>query len=79
MSENKQNSTFSVQQDLLAKANKALKKAKNIEQGRIKQGWQWVKIGKLTKILVPCDKNGKPTEEAQRRIDRLKGRINIIL
>lgn len=74
-----QNSTFSVQQDLLAKANKALARAKNIEQKKIRQGWRWVRISKLSKILVPCDKNGKPTKEGQKRIDTVKNNINIIL
>lgn len=74
-----QNSTFFVQQDLLAKANKALAKAKNIEQKKIRQGWRWVKISKLSKILVPCDKNGKPTAQGQKRIEAIKNNINIIL
>lgn len=74
-----QNSTFSVQQDLLARANKALAKAKSVEQKKIKQGWRWVKISKLSKILVPCDKNGKPTAQGQKRIEAIKNNINIIL
>ena len=74
-----QNSTFSVQQDLLDKANKALAKAKSVEQKKIKQGWRWVKISKLSKILVPCDKNGKPTAQGQKRIEAIKNNINIIL
>ncbi len=74
-----QNSTFFVQQDLLDKANKALAKAKSIEQKKIRQGWRWVRISKLSKILVPCDKNGKPTKEGQKRIDTVKNNINIIL
>lgn len=74
-----QNSTFSVHQDLLDKANKALARAKNIEQKKIRQGWRWVKISKLSKILVPCDKNGKPTAQGQKRIEAIKNNINIIL
>lgn len=74
-----ENSTFFVQQDLLAKANKALAKAKSVEQKKIRQGWRWVKISKLSKILVPCDKNGKPTAQGQKRIEAMKNNINIIL
>ena len=67
-----ENSTFFVHQDLLAKA-------KSVEQKKIRQGWRWVKISKLSKILVPCDKNGKPTIEGQKKIEAIKNNINIIL
>ena len=79
MGTNTSNATFFVQQDLLDKANKALAKAKSVEQKKIRQGWRWVKISKLSKILVPCDKNGEPTTEGQRRIDELRNKVNIIL
>lgn len=79
MGTNTSNATFFVQQDQLARANKALEKAKDIESKKIEQGWRWIRISYLSKILVPCDKNGKPTKEGQRRIDVLRNKVNIIL
>lgn len=74
-----ENGTFFVHQDLLDKANKALAKAKSVEQKKIEQGWRWVKISRLSKVLVPCDKNGKPTIDGQKKIEAIKNNINIIL
>lgn len=79
MSTNTSNATFFVQQDQLARANKALERAKAQEKKRLKQGWRWIRVSNLSKILVPCDKNGKPTKEGQRRIDVLRNKVNIIL
>lgn len=51
---------------------KALERAKKIEARLEKHGYKWVKINERLKIFVPCDKNGNPTLDGQRRIDILK-------
>lgn len=51
---------------------KALERAKKIEDSLEKHGYKWVKINERLKIFVPCDKNGNPTLEGQRRIAILK-------
>ena len=38
---------------------------------KFQQGWRFVLIAPNLRILVPCDKDGKPTEEGQKRIDKL--------
>lgn len=67
------------QKKQIDEATKALTKAKAQEKKRLKQGWKWIRISNLSKVLVPCDKNGKPTKEGQRRIDVLRNKVNIIL
>lgn len=47
-----------------AKRRKYLKKEKN----KINAGWKYVRISNSTKILVPCDNEGNPTEYGQERI-----------
>ena len=56
---------------------KALERAKRIEARLEKSGYKWVKINERLKIFVPCDKNGKPTLEGQRRIAILKTTMGI--
>ena len=56
------------------KATKALSKARKLEEKRLSQGWRYVFATPNTQILVPCDKNGKPTAEGQRRIDKIVNR-----
>lgn len=73
------NTNFLTQEELRQKAVKVLVKAKEIEKRKLEQGWRWVRIGKLSKILVPCDKNGKPTLDGQKQIDNVRNTINIIL
>ena len=51
---------------------KALERAKKIEARLEKHGYKWVKINERLKIFVPCDKNGNPTLDGQRRIAILK-------
>lgn len=55
----------------------ALKKAKQIEKNNLNKGYRWVKVNERNKIFVPCDKNGAPTEEGQRRIQLFKNAIGI--
>ena len=40
-------------------------------------GFQWVRIDARTKVHVPCDKNGNPTKDGERRIRKLKDYLNI--
>lgn len=55
----------------------AVKKGTKIEQKRIKAGWRYVQVNERTKILVPCDKKGKPTEEGEKKILALKKNLGI--
>lgn len=48
----------------------ALKKACDLEAKRVRKGYRWVKINNKTSILVPCDKDGKPTEEGRMKIKK---------
>lgn len=54
---------------------KALECAKKIEDRLEKHGHKWVKINERLKIFVPCDNNGNPTLEGQRRIALLKANM----
>ena len=58
-------------------AKAAAKKGAKMEKERIKQGWRWVNVGTRSKILVPCDKKGNPTQDGLRRIERLKQNLGI--
>lgn len=54
---------------------KALERAKKIEARLEKHGYKWVKINDRIEIFVPCDNNGNPTLEGQRRIALLKANM----
>ena len=54
---------------------KALERAKKIEARLEKHGYKWVKINERLEIFVPCDNNGNPTLEGQRRIALLKANM----
>ena len=54
---------------------KALERAKKIEARLEKHGYKWVKINERREIFVPCDKNGNPTLDGQRRIALLKANM----
>ena len=56
------------------RATKALSKARKLEEKRLSQGWRYIFANPHIQILVPCDKNGKPTAEGQRRIDGIINR-----
>ena len=56
------------------RATKALSKAKKLEGKRLSQGWRYIFATPNIQVLVPCDKNGKPTAEGQRRIDEIVNR-----
>lgn len=50
----------------------ALERAKKIEHKLKKVGYRWVKVNARLQIFVPCDNDGNPTQEGQRRIALLK-------
>ena len=54
---------------------KALERAKKIEARLEKHGYKWVKINERLEIFVPCDNNGNPTLDGQRRIALLKANM----
>lgn len=47
-------------------------KARDIEKERLNNGWQYIQLTTQIKILVPCDKYGKPTKEGLERIEERK-------
>lgn len=59
------------------KDKKALDKAKQYESIQLNNGFQWVKIDQRIKILVPCDKNWKPTTEGKKKIELFKSHLGI--
>jgi len=50
----------------------ALERAKKIEQKLKKKGYRWIKINERLQTFVPCDEDGNPTLEGQRKIALLK-------
>jgi hypothetical protein len=50
----------------------ALERAKKIEKNLKKNGYRWIKINERLQTFVPCDKDGNPTLEGQRKIALLK-------
>ena len=55
----------------------ALERAKKIEKNLKKNGYRWIKINERLQTFVPCDENGKPTIEGERKIAILKESQNI--
>jgi hypothetical protein len=55
----------------------ALERAKKIEKNLKKNGYRWIKINERLQTFVPCDENGKPTLEGERKIAMLKESQNI--
>lgn len=55
-----------------AKCERALAKCKRNEEKRLRNGYRWITVNHRTKVLVECDKKGKPTERGQRTIDAFK-------
>ena len=55
---------------------RALKKAKDKEEEQLKQGWQYVQISKMHKVLVP-HKDGKPTKEGEEIIKRYQEYLGV--
>ena len=60
------------------KETTALKKAKKLEESRIKKGWRYYKINKRFSVLVPFDRrSGVPTEKGMRIIEMQKKLLGI--
>ena len=51
------------------KSLESLKKAKAVENKRLKDGWKYIKINHSLQVLVPCDKNGNPKEDILKRLN----------
>lgn len=58
-------------------AKKAAEKGAKQEERLIRKGWRWVTINARTKLLVPCLKDGTPTEDGQKKIDQFKKMLNL--
>jgi hypothetical protein len=56
----------------VAAARKALVKAKEAEQAQIANGYRYVQVGRQNKILVKCDKDGKPTAKEEKYLEKLR-------
>lgn len=50
----------------------ALERAKKMEHKLKKNGYRWIKINERLQTFVPCEENGKPTLEGERKIDMIK-------
>lgn len=46
----------------------ALEKVKKKEKKNQKAGYRWIRVANNSRLHVPCDKNGEPTEEGKRMI-----------
>ena len=55
----------------------ALERAKKMEHKLKKNGYRGIKINERLQTFVPCDENGKPTLEGERKIDMIKESQNI--
>ena len=49
-----------------------IKRGHKEEEKKISDGWKYVSISPTFRILVPCDKNGKPTKEGMEKIEKRK-------
>lgn len=54
-----------------------IKRGHKEEEQKINDGWKYVNITPTFRILVPCDKNGKPTKEGMEKIERRKKSLAI--
>lgn len=53
----------------------ALAKAHRQERQMIRMGYRWIRVNERMTVLVPCDDNGKPTKEGERRIERMRNHL----
>lgn len=58
-------------------AQRSLEKMKKQEERLLKLGHRWIKISQNHSVLIPCDKNGVPTEQGERMIKMYKDSLNI--
>ena len=59
------------------KDKRTLERAKQNECIELENGFQWIRLDQRVKILVPCDKNGKPTADGKRKIELFKAHLGI--
>lgn len=59
------------------KAQRIVEKNIQKEQRLFEKGWRWVKVNNTLQVFVPCDKDGKPTKEGERKIKRRKEILGI--
>ena len=53
-------------------SRKALDRERKREMDKIRHGYRWIRLSERTKVLVPCDKDGKPTKEGLRIIGEMR-------
>lgn len=63
--------------DMAIATKRAVIKGLKQERERIKNGWKYIKVGNVTKILVPCDEKGNPTQKGIEKICKLKELLGI--
>jgi hypothetical protein len=51
---------------------RAAEKAHRQEERKLRMGWRWIKVSKSTQVLVPCNKQGQPTEEGLKILEGTK-------
>ena len=56
----------------LSKGRKALEKVKQQEMENVANGHRYITINGRTKVLVECDKNGKPTKRGRFQLATFK-------
>ena len=59
-------------------ANRALRKANEMEESKLKNGWRWKKVHDSLSLLVPCDENGNPTEHGEKIIERYRHTLGLV-
>lgn len=48
---------------------RALNKAKRIEEKNLAHGHRYITLNDRTKVLVECDRKGRPTERGRRQLE----------
>lgn len=51
---------------------KKLRIMQSVENDKKLFGWRYVQIDARPRVLVPCDKEGNPTEDGKRKIEAFK-------
>ena len=55
----------------------ALEKARRKEAKDVKKGYRWYRVNERNRVFVPCYKNGTPTKEGLKAIERYKAYLGI--
>lgn len=63
--------------ELRGRARQVAIKGKQIEADKVSRGWRYVRADNTTKVLVPCDKNGNPTDEGLVRLERCRKMLGL--